>query len=261
MSDYLQFSFSEKVEGVIWKIVADPDNKRLYLEIRDNVKKRVSFSALSVFDKIWLWKDITFDEPWWIDLQTVSGNILLFTIYTDTSNPDKKSVLAFDIIDQKMIWWRSNFTVTSILEGQVLGIDTKFGAKEIRLNLRDGVELNQLKYVSGDERNFSVIRPLQYREGSAYFETVKAFLESKFNFSPIISIEYCEYHSLILISAFTGPADLANYLFVVNTHGELLIKETLGEHLTGIALDTFFIFSGYLIFVKNKCELVSYKIV
>lgn len=261
MSDKLELSFSGRVEGIIWKTLADPDNKRLYLEVRDNVQKRVTFSCLNLAENDWLWRDVTFDEPWWINLQVVSGNVLLFTLYHDASNPDKKSVLAYDVNKQKILWWRNNFAVTSIIHEQITGMDTKFGSKKIRLNLPDGVELNQQGQVSGEERNFMIIRPLQYPQGSAYFETVKAFLETNYKFSPIISIEYCEYHSLILISAFTDQAGLANYLFVVNSAGELVLKEALGEQLTGIALDTFFIFSGYLIFVKNKCELVSYKIV
>jgi len=40
----------------------------------------------------------------------------------------------------------------------------------------------------------------------------------------------------------------------------LLLKEKLDEHLKGIGLDTFFVLSGYVFFVKNKVELVCYKI-
>ena len=76
----------------------------------------------------------------------------------------------------------------------------------------------------------------------------------------MITVEYVEYGSLIVISAFAGEQNLANYLFVFNSAGELLLKETLGEQLKGIALDTFFILSGFLIFVKNKSELVIYKL-
>jgi hypothetical protein len=131
----------------------------------------------------------------------------------------------------------------------------------MRLNLADGSEIPRDSYVLADEQNFMIIRPFQYHEGSTHFATVKAFLEMKCQVSPIISIEYCEYNSLVLVSAFVTQNDLANYLFVFNSSGELVMKEILGEDLKGIAFDAFFIFSGYLIFVKNKCELVSYKFV
>jgi hypothetical protein len=248
------------VKGVIWKTLADPDHKRLYLEIRDIERKQVSFSAFDLETATWLWKEITFEEPWWISLQAVSNNILLLTIYTDTNNPDKKSVLTFDVAAQKTAWWRNNFTVTSVSGGRVSGIDSKFGAREVILDLATGETVQQDALVL-PEQNLMIIRPFQYQQGTAHFESVRAFLNIKCDISPIISIEYCEYNSLILISTFTGQNDLANYLFVFNSSGELVAKETLGEHLNGIALDTFFIFSGYLIFVKNKCELVSYKLV
>lgn len=261
MSDNIEFSFSEKTDGIIWKTLADPENKRLYLEIRNIERKQVFFSALDLAHNAWIWKNITFDETWWINLQSVAGNVLLFTLYTDENNPDKKGVFAYDVHRKVNLWWRNNFAITSISGGQVIGVDTKFGGKEMRLNLSDGSEISPDSYVFAGEQNFMTIRPFQYQEGNTHFATIKGFLEMKCQISPIISIEYCEYRSLIFISAFVNPNDLANYLFVFNSSGELVLKETLGEHLKGIALDAFFIFSGYLIFVKNKCELVSYKFV
>jgi hypothetical protein len=261
LSEAIRLSFSEKVNGVIWKTLADPVHKRLYLEVRDLSRKQVSFSAVDLETATWLWKDVSFDERWWISLQAVFNNMLLLTIYTDTHNPDQKSVLAFDVTTQKTAWWKNNFTVTSVSAGQVWGVDTKFGAREVVLSLTDGQMLPQEALLLQEEQNLMITRPFQYQEGTTHFDSVRTFLNIKCEISPIITIEYCEYHSLILISAFTGKNDLANYLFVFNSSGELMIKETLGEHLNGIALDTFFIFSGYLIFVKNKCELVSYKLV
>jgi hypothetical protein len=63
------------------------------------------------------------------------------------------------------------------------------------------------------------------------------------------------------VSVFVNEAGLANYLYGLSASGEILIKEKLGESLKGVGLDTFFIFSGHLIFVKSKNELISYKIV
>lgn len=261
LSETIQLSFSGKVNGVIWKTLADHLHQRLYLEIRDTDRKQVSFSAVDLVSATWLWKDVTFEEPWWISLQAIAGNVLLLTIYTDTNKPDKKSALAVDVNTRQVLWWKNNFTITSVAGGRVWGVDTKMGAREEILDLADGKTLQQKPAVLPDEQNLLITRPFQYREGTAHFDSVRAFLNRKCDISPIISIEYCEYHSLILISAFTGQNDLANYLFVFNSSGELMLKEILGEHLNGIALDTFFVFSGYLIFVKNKCELVSYKLV
>jgi hypothetical protein len=252
--------FCHKLDGIIWKTVADHEGQRLYFEVRDITQKIVSFYCLNVASSEWILSDHKFEERWWISLQAGSGDIGLFTVYSDTNNPDKKMLFAFNIQTKEMIWWRNDFSLSVLAGRSVIGIDTKFGSKEVALNLHDGQPIQKDFTVSYAEQNFSITRPFQYHEGSQHFETVKAFLEGKAQISPIITIEYCEYHSLILISAFANREDLANYLFVFNSDGEMLTKETLGEHLKGIALDTFFVFSGFLIFVKNKCELVSYKI-
>jgi hypothetical protein len=257
----LEITFSEQVPGIIWKTLADPDHGRLYIEVRNNDRKQVSFSALDLENCQWLWYNVTLDEPWWISLAAVSGNTLLFTVYTDTNNPDKKSIFAFDILLQKIQWWKVNFSITEVVGSFIRGVDSKFGSKEVMLKISDGMPADEEPVVLADEQNFIVIKPFQYPEGSAHFETLRSFVAMKCNILPVISIEYCEYHSLILISVFEGPEDLANYLIVFNSAGDLLLKETLGEHLKGIALDTFFIFSGFLIFVKNKRELVSYRFV
>ena len=74
-------------------------------------------------------------------------------------------------------------------------------------------------------------------------------------------IEYLEYNSMVFISCYIDRDGLANFLFVLRSDGTVLLEEKLDDQLKGIGLDTFFIFSGYLIFVKNKTRLVSYKVV
>lgn len=260
LSDKLTRTFSEITDGIIWNIIADEENQRLFLEVRDPQKKQVSFYAADLIKQEWILKHITFEDPWWISLLAVSGEMMLLTLYTDTNNPDKKGLLAYDISRQSLSWWRNGFAVSEVGKHAVRGFDQKFGGKEITLRLEDGSVLAEPPQLLEKSQNFPVIRPFQYAEGTAHFETLKAFLEKKIQISPTISIEYCEYHTLILISVFVRKDDLANYLFVFNSAGELKLKENLGEHLKGIAFDTFFIFSGYLIFVKNKNELVSYKL-
>ena len=78
---------------------------------------------------------------------------------------------------------------------------------------------------------------------------------------PVACIEYLEIKDLIIVSVFLKDEGLANYLYAFDANGEVLIHEKLGEVLKGVALDTFFLYSGHLIYVKNKNELISYKIV
>lgn len=260
-AENIELHFTEDLHDIIWKTLADPVGKKLYIETRNKENKTVSFSMFDLQKKKWAWRNVTFDEPWWISLGAVSGNVLLFTLYTDKDNPDKKSILAFDVAEQKMMWWKHHFVLAFVSEKTLTGVETKFGSKEMLLDLQTGEIIPSHTAVLEPPQNFMIIRPFQYHEGTDHFETVRAFIEKKCDFSPVLSVEYCEHHSLIFISAFAGTTDLANYLIVFNSEGELVLKETLGDRLKGIASDTFFILQGFLIFVKNKSELVSYRIV
>lgn len=261
MANTFDHKFSQQFQGIIWNTLADGNNHRLFVEVRNPVDKTVSFSALNLQNNQWLWKDVIFEEAWWISLRAVEGDILLFIIYADTGNPDKKSVLAYDVTEKKIAWWYNGFSITSVNRLFVIGVDAKLPEKETILDLSTGKAVANVDFHLGDSQNFPVIRPFQYEEGTAHFNTVKDFLSSRLGISPVASIEYLEIGNLIVLSIFVKEQGLANYLYAFDADGEVLIREKLGEDLKGVAVDTFFVFSGHLIYVKNKNELISYKIV
>src|ERR1700750_3251602 len=103
--------FSETVDGTIWQLQVEPETGRLYLEVRDPEARQVSFSAIDVKTGTWIWRALTFDEKWWISLSAATPDVVLFTVYTDVQNPDKKAVIAADAGTGNMIWWRNDFSV------------------------------------------------------------------------------------------------------------------------------------------------------
>src|SRR5689334_7814185 len=91
-SEKIQFHSSQSFSSTVWKTLVDEKAKLIFIESRDSETKRVIFSAWHLERNFFLWKDIEFEEKWWISLGYVDGGMLLFTVYTDTNNPDKKSV-------------------------------------------------------------------------------------------------------------------------------------------------------------------------
>jgi hypothetical protein len=246
--------------GVVWNIIAHPVQAIIFIETREEAKKQVRFSAFSLENRSFLWRELELEEKWWLSLAGVSNDILLLTMYNDSQNPDRKSVIALDLYSGSMVWWRNNFSISEVKDSGVIGTDTSFGAKPLTLNLRDGQPLTN-QAVSDRNENFLLQKPLQYLKDSAYFDTVAKFLKERFNLVATEMIEYMEIAEFIVISCYSDPGNLANYLFVLAKDGEVLLSEKIGEQLKGIGIDTFFVFSGYLIFVKNKRALVSYKLI
>lgn len=259
MSRSIEFNFSHVFKGTVWNTAISPENGILLLEVRNSEMKQVSFSALECLTGKFLWRDVIFDEPWWVSLAAISNNIILFTIYIETNNPDKKGIFAYHLLERKIVWWNNDFSLISVSNEQVIGVSSKYGTKSVILDLASG---SQVSLASGTGKiPDEVVRPHQYLADNEYFATVKTFLGRKFNLSPVTALEYLEHDSIIFISFYIQEDELTNYLMIITADGEVLMKEKLGEHMKGIGLDTFFILSRCVFFVKNKVELFSYKIV
>ncbi len=259
MTRRIDFNFSHLFDGTIWNTVFIPHSDILLLEIRNSEHKKVTFSALDVRNGSFLWKDVAFDEPWWISLDAAGEGIALLTIYLETNNPDKKGIFAYDVQQQKIAWWNNDFSLIDASGNLVNGISSKYGTRQVTLDIHSGNEVPgaQSKTIPDDP----VRRPHQYAADHQYFETVKTFLVSKFNLLPVTALEYLEHDSLIFVSVNVMESTLTNYLIIISGEGKALLLEKLDEHLKGIGLDTFFIYEGCVFFVRNKRELFSYKIV
>jgi hypothetical protein len=255
----IEFNFSHVFQGLVWSTVTAGTKPLLLVEARDSEKKKATFSALDLVNGSFLWRDMAFDEPWWVSLSAASDTVAVFSTYLETSNPDKKGVLAYHIFEQKVLWWNNDFSLVTVGQGKVTGVASKYGNRSVTLDLVSGAEVAGQPGIRQNEEE--VRRPQQYLDDNAYFSTVKTFLNRKFNLLPVIALEYLEHDSNIFISFYIQEESLANYLFIISAEGELLMKEKLGDHLKGIGLDTFFVIGGSLFFVKDKVELFSYKFV
>ena len=259
MKRRIELNFSHQFAGTIWNSALSSSNAILLLEVRDGGVRKTSFSAIDLSSGKLIWTDIVFEELWWVGLDGVQGDVALFSVFTETSNPDRKSLIAYHIGEQKILWWRNDFSLSALGQDCVLGISAQYGHREVVLDLFSG---NETQFIPPPQDERIISRPVQYVEGHAYFSTVRTFLRSRFNFEAVVSLEYLEESSLIFISCYIqGEQGLINDLLVLSADGEMVLRENLGEQLKGIGQDTFFIYGGSVIFVKNRGELFSYKIV
>jgi len=258
--DKLEPNFSHLFNGVVWNTVASNDEKILLVEVRKPEEKRVLFSAFNYESNTFLWRDRQLEEPWWVNASAIVQGMVFFTIYFDTNNPDKKGILAYSLNELQLVWWNNDFSVSQISVLGIRGFSGKFGMRELILDVRDGKEIQGQG--AGEFPHQDIKKPVQYVEGTQYFETVKTFLLNQLNLHAVSALEYLETSHCFLISCYISAGEnlLANFLLIFSKDGKLLLKEQLGNRVSGIGLDTFFIIDGLLFFVKNKVELVSFRI-
>ena len=119
MASTLDFNFSQIFDGVVWNIVAVPEANILILEIRNEYKHEVRFAALDYQQNHFLWKDVIFEETWWIGLTTATPEVILLHLYQNSENPDEKALLAWHTKEQRILWKLDHFSFTLLWNKKV----------------------------------------------------------------------------------------------------------------------------------------------
>jgi hypothetical protein len=254
-----QIKFSHHFPGTIWATLAVPEKDILIIEVRDDIKFEVQFSAFDFRNNQFLWEGITLKESWWIGLTAANDSTVLLHTYTNKGNPDHKNLIALNILTGTVRWEIEEFSFFDWDDSEIVGHLTQDELVRATINIKSG-ELNEKPWMAKTiaERT-EPIRPVRYFEGTQHFETVKKFMESRTNYHPTKGIEYLEWKDWIMISLYTDEeGSLANYLLALDKDGEVLLEVKLGEKLPGLGTDTFFMLSGCLFLIKNKKELVAY---
>lgn len=256
----MNFSFS--FAGSIWNTVAVPEKDQIIVEIRDDSKRQVTFSALDYKSRTLVWENLKMSERWWVNVLAAEGNVLLLQQFHGNENPDKKTLVAIDMTSHAELWRKDQFSFQSLQKGMVNGTWANPEAKPMVLDATTGDEIKEEKIIVEEENEiYQAIRPFQYLENTPYFNTVREFVAERFERTIVGAAEYMEEDGFIFISYNTKNEEgLANYLLVVATDGEVALHEKLGERLKGLGADTFFLLAGCLFYIRNKNELLSYTL-
>jgi len=254
-----RIKFSHHFQGTIWNTLALPKSEILIVEVRDDQNFQVQFSALNFRDSKFLWEGIKLKERWWIGLTAANENTVLFHTYVNQGNPDHKNLIAYDIFRRNVRWEIEEFSFFDWDDTEIWGYRTQNELTQATIDIERGTLLEKAWTAKRSEVSVDSNRPVQYVEGMPHFETVKMFIQQKTTYQPIRGAEYLEWKDWIMVSLYTEEeSSLANYLLVFSREGEVLLEVKLGEKLTALGTDTFFMLSGCLFLVKNKSELVAY---
>jgi hypothetical protein len=262
LSSRVELNFSWPFEAVVWNIRPVPQKELLIIELRNEAAREVRFSAFNYTSGTFLWEGLQMEESWWIGLLGATSGVVLLQTYDDTDNPGRKSLVAIDLLTGGKRWELRDFSVSHFNETHASGSRWPETENAVLVELASGKAVSK---ESAEElpagEIFHPVYPFQYLEGNSYFETIRKFLQQNFEVTAVIGTEYLESDGLIFISYYVMEGSgLANYLLVMKEDGEQLLIEKLGEHLKGLGVETFFVLSGYLFFVKNKREILSYRI-
>ncbi len=255
-------------QSYIWNLKIS-ENGFFVSEGRDIENKITSFSCISYKDGNVLWQDISFDEKWWIGIESIYKNFIFFHEYETPNLPIKKKIIAVDLINGNVLWqndsWKFLFIQNDFIYIEKCGFAVEYFEVDIFTGniIRSlGYDENVILSIKVDEKKTQAIIPQVFNID--YFKNEKKyFFMNKFltNKNVHTQIEFFENKDFIVISFYEKENDVyANKISIFNKNkiiNSLLFEDIVLSNANFFLLGAFFVLDDNIYYVKNKKELNS----
>ncbi|BAU54721.1 DUF4905 domain-containing protein [Mucilaginibacter gotjawali] len=245
---------SEQFDGVIWRMEIDELSDTLFVEIRNEEERKVSFAAVSLSDGTVLFKNIAAPEKWLTGIEAAFDGVLLLHFYQSESGPAHKGLMAIEAGSAKILW--SNYTYTfdyltekgpvvydvRIHPRKLFLLDIKTGATErlyqpsLYKDLQNSIVLPHI--VSPEELPVKLISVHPFGNSTHYLEY------NNFRIVSLHALKGGELNQVLLVFDQTIPGS--------NT---IVYEDLLNAGIQKMQPEAFIIHKNRLIYIKNKCEL------
>jgi hypothetical protein len=259
----------------IWRILPTANNK-IVLEERDAKTKEVFFSCLEIESGRKLFSELQLEEKNWIGIESIYNDLIYFHVYRKPDMPAHKSIIAFDIPSQTILWQNENYVFSFVYSDKVFCYQQRFESRVFfALDYLTGtvVEdfgidvtvINQIREKADEEfwkQNY--LFPENFIRTKTGDEEYQKFLQQillnnvvkgEVSYLKIIDLLLFHYHEI-------SKTNTLNNIFVAVdlSKNKILLKETLDKNLVNLMPESFFVKDNFLFLIVDKTKLFVYKI-
>ncbi len=265
--------FSLKSQKQIWRIIIS-DTDKLIFETRDTNTKETFYCCHNVTTQENIFSDIQLDEKYYLGIEAVYKDIIFFHKFPKPDLPGHKQIIAFDIASQKILWTNVDLSFFFIDDNLVYGFQQGFEERyffaldylsgELVKEFGDDYKtINALRNKAENEKDWSnYLYPQIFKHGSN--EKIDHAINSQINKLDIAgNVEYNVYNYLLLFNfhskVFEG--NMANKFIAFDLKTDkILLTEVLNANTTALFTDSFFVYKNLLFLLREKNEVLIYKI-
>ncbi|AFH50320.1 Hypothetical protein IALB_2617 [Ignavibacterium album JCM 16511] len=243
------------------------DTGKLIIEERERNIKEAFFSCLDILTGRSIFSDLQFDEKYWIGIESIYKDVILFHRFERPDLPNHKGIIAYDIKSQTVLWENPNSFLYA-------GDD-----KIVFLTFDSGIKgLIAIDYLSGevfnDEKIILEIIP-EKEDFSSYIHSKRISLtevdkvagetsgkifsdyliNGDINFASRDNFSFYSFHHI------TENGKLDNLFFAVDESGTIILKETLNKGLDKLEPESFFIKDDLLFLLFGSTGVGVYQII
>lgn len=256
----------------MWRIRLDTTAHRLAVEVRDPDLLLAHFYTFDIAERGIRQLPLQQGQAWWQGLEDAHAGFIYLHGYGDRKLGQHKGITAVEAATAEIAWEETELAYYGTALHGLLAYTAAMPEAAFCLlqpdtgkQLQTGIPQQQAAEAVAQYnpvRYSQAVYPSLYREGEAYFDQVRQFLEAQHMAGATQAIEYAETATALVMSYYVRAADntLQNMLAVFDAEGKLRLKEQLAGGLSGIGSDTFFIFMDGLYFVRDRAILEVYRL-
>jgi len=243
------------------------DTGKLVIEERDRTIKEAFFTCLDIRSGRKIFSDLQFDEKYWIGIEKIYKDVILFHRFERPDLPQHKGIIAYDIKSQTVLWENQN-TFLYAADDKLIFMSFDFGIKNLIV----------VDYLSGEQENAkesSLNLEPQKEDYSSYIHSKKIsrnnleeMLNSKLQKKMALylikdEIQFAEKSDLIFFSFHlvnkNGKFD--NKFFAVYNHEKIILEETINKNIEKLEPESFFIKDDLLFLLFGRSGFGVYQII
>jgi hypothetical protein len=259
----------------IWRILPT-SNKKIVLEERDATTKEVFFSCLDIESGKKIFNEFQLTEKNWCGIESIYKDMIIFHTYSKPDMPTHKSIIAFDINTQNILWQNDNYVFALVYDDKVYCYQQRFENRiffaldsltgNVVEELGNNVSiLNQLKEKLDEEfwkQNYLFPEYFNRNENGEelYQKYLKQVLSEKVvkgevSYLKVENVLLFNYHEVYKNNTFTNVFSVVDL-----TKNKILLEETLDKNLVNLMPESFFVKDNFLFLIVDKTKLFVYQI-
>ncbi|MRX48320.1 DUF4905 domain-containing protein [Pedobacter puniceum] len=241
--DTLKPLLKQQIDGIIWKLVLDDEQNCLAIESR-TLTKQVLFSVYDFNQKCFLILNYSFEEKWQLGLLALYQHKLILHGFENEFAPTQKNILVFNLVDKNIGWENYSHTAQAICKEGIMAYNARIMPRKLELlDLNTG---SSLGYIKANETlqqlQNHIILPDNKPEENIW-ETAQQLI----------------YKDLFIRSLYLKNKDSYTQIIeVYDKENNILLSDILNDNIQKLVEDTFFVWLGKLVYIRNKSEIVSY---
>ena len=245
----LKLFISEEFNGTIWRLEIDELSETIFIEIRNEQEKQVSFAAINLTSGKIFFKNLTTSERWLTGIEAAYNGVLLLHNYQSENGPLHKGLIAVDGITGEILWSNYIYAFDHLTINGPVVYDTHIQPKRLLLiDIKNGATIGPYNPSIHKELKNNIIVPQLISPD---------FLPPSFLPSTPFgnSVHYLEYNNFRIVSLHTLQAGaLEQYLYVMDGPDKVY-EDLLNTNIQKLQPEAFILRKSRLVYIKNKSAL------